>query len=188
MQFVADVHDTELNSVMSPDAAGSGAVNAVHFPPVHCSASGARLNEVLVSEPPVPTATQSFTAGQDTPLSRLSCSGLAVVWSDQALPFQCPASALPPLFVPTAVQFPVAGQATPFSSPSCLVVTADHFRPFQCSARVMPDSRAPTAMQSLAHRHEMPAGSAATTWAASGWVLQVRPFQPSPSRCMDFLL
>jgi len=137
MQFVADVHDTELNSAKSPDAAGSRAVNAVHFPPVHCSASGARLTEVLISEPPVPTATQSFTAGQDTPLSRLSCSGLAVVWSDQALPFQCAASALPPLFVPTAVQFPVAGQATNPPSSALIADQQGHIALMQVSGRTL---------------------------------------------------
>ena len=77
------------------------------------------------------------------------------------------------MFCPTAVQFPVAGQATPISSPSCLVVTADHFRPFQCSARVIPESRPPTAMQSLAHRQAMPADSPVTTGVASGWAVQV---------------
>ena len=103
----------------------------------------------------------------------MSWSGLAADWSDQAFPFQCAASAFPPLFVPTAVQFPVAGQATPISSPSCLVVTADHFRPFQCSARVIPESRA-------AYGHAVlgpPAGDAgrlaATTGVASGWAVQV---------------
>src|ERR1035438_4313882 len=188
MQFVAEPHDTELSSVMSPAGAGSGTVRAAHFPPVHCSAIGNRSSSELVGEPPVPTATQSVVAAQDTPPSKLSPCGLAADSSDQAFPFQCAASALPPSFVPTAVQFPLAGQDTPISSPSCLVGTTDHFRPFQCSARVPPESRPPTAMQSLAQVQEMPAGSAATTGVASAWVLQVRPFQPSPSSCMDFLL
>ncbi len=69
---------------MSPAGAGSGTVSTAHFPPVHCSASGARSSAELVTEPPVPTATQSCTAGQDRPPSRLSCSGLATDWSDQA--------------------------------------------------------------------------------------------------------
>ena len=138
--------------------------------------------------PPVPTATQSFVAGQDTPASRLSWCGLAADWSDQALPFQCAASAFPPSFEPTAVQFPVAGQDTLSRAPSCLVVRADHFRPFQCSASVMPDSRVPTAMQSLAQVQERPAGSAATTGVASGCVVQVCPFHPSPSSRVLFLL
>src|SRR3984957_4670566 len=188
MQFVDEVHDTELSSEVSPAGAGLGTVSTAHFPPVQCSASGARASAELVTEPPVPTATQSFTAVQDTPPRALNWSGLATDWSDQAFPFQCAASAFPPMFCPTAVQFPVAGQATPISSPSCLVVRADHFRPFQCSARVMPESRLPTAMQSLAHRHEMPAGGAATTGAASGWVVQVCPFQPSPSSRMLFFV
>src|ERR1039458_5425963 len=188
MRLVAEVHDTELSSVMSPAGAGSGTVRTVHFPPAHCSARGARSSAELVAVPAVPTATQSVVAGQDTPPRTLSCCGLAGDSSDQAFPFQCAASAFPPLFVPTAVQFPVAGQATPTSSPSCLVVTADQFRPFQCSARVIPESRSPTAMQSLDQVQEMPAGSAATTGLASGWVLQVWPFQPSPSSCMDFVL
>src|ERR1700722_20105100 len=188
MQFVAEVHDTELSSEASPAGAGSGTVSTAHFPPVQCSASGARASAELVTEPPVPTATQSFTAVQDTPPRALNWSGLATDWSDQAFPFQCAARAFPPLFCPTAVQFPVAGQATPISSPSCLVVRADHFRPFQCSARVIPESRPPTAMQSLAPRQGIAADSAATTGVASGWAVQVCPFQPSPSSRMLLLL
>src|ERR1700722_20664035 len=130
MQLLAEVHDRELSPEISPAGAGSGTVRSVHFPPVHRSASGARSTCELVDEPPVPTATQSFTAAQDTLARRLSCSGLATDWSDQAFPFQCAASAFPFSFVPTAVQFPVAGQATPIRAPSCLVVRADHFRPF----------------------------------------------------------
>ena len=123
--------------------------------------------------PARPTATQSFTAEQDRLASTFSCCGLATDWSDQVFPFQCAASALPALFEPTAVQFPVAGQDTPYSPPRCLVVRADHCRPFQCSARVIPVSRWPTAVQSLAHRQAMPAAWAATTGVASGWAVQV---------------
>src|SRR5450631_1466505 len=168
MQFVAEVHDTELSSTRSPAGAGSGTVSTAHFPPVHRSARGARVIDVLVAVPPTPTAMQSFTAVQDTLDRALSCFGLATDWSDQVFPFQCAASAFPPLLEPTAVQFPVAGQEIPASSPLCLVVTADHFRPFQCSARVIPESRSPTAVQSLAHLHEMPNGSPAAAGVASG--------------------
>src|SRR3984885_11598791 len=188
MRVVAEVQDTELSSAMSPAGAGSGTVRTAHFPPVHRSATGARSTAELVRVPPVPTATQSFVAGQDPPASRLSWCGLAADWSDQALPFQCAASAFPPSFEPTAVQFPVAGQDTPSRVPSCLVARADHLRPFQCSASVMPDSRVPTAMQSLAQVQERPAGSAATTGVASGCVVQVCPFHSSPSSWGLFLL
>ena len=70
----------------------------------------------------------------------------------------------------------------------CLVVCADHLLPFQCSARVRPEVRSPTAMQSLAHVQEMWYGSPCTTGVESGWMLQVRPFQPSPSNWTVFAL
>src|SRR5882757_9103420 len=162
MQFVAEVHDTEFSSEMSPAGAGFGGAMTVQLPPVHCSARGAREIAEFDAVPAVPTATQSCTAVQDTLPSALNCCGLATDWSDQLFPFQCAASAFPAMFEPTAVQFPVAGQDTPASRPRCLVVWADHFRPFQCSARVIPVFRWPTAVQSLAHRHEMPNGWLAT--------------------------
>src|ERR1039458_9989960 len=117
MRLVAEVHDTELSSVMSPAGAGSGTVRTVHFPPAHCSERGARSSAELVAVPAVPTATQSVVAGQDMPPSTLSFCGLAGHSSAPAFAFRCGAGVFPPLFVPTAVQFPVAGQATPTSSP-----------------------------------------------------------------------
>ncbi len=66
MQFVAEMHDTELSSTRSPEAPGSGTVRAVQVPPVHCSARGAVASAVLDAVPAVPTAMQAVVAGQDT--------------------------------------------------------------------------------------------------------------------------
>jgi hypothetical protein len=40
MQFVAEMHDTELSSTRSPDVPGFGTLRVVQVPPVHSSAGG----------------------------------------------------------------------------------------------------------------------------------------------------
>ena len=95
VQFVAEMHDTELSSTTSPEAPGSGTVRAVQAPPVHCSASGVRAFAVLDPVLPAPTAIQAVVAGQATLCRKVSGCGSAGDSSDQAFPFQCAASALP---------------------------------------------------------------------------------------------
>ena len=65
MQFVAEVHDTELSSEISPEGAGFAGRSTAHFPPVQLLGERGQGKRWAVV-PAVPTATQSFTAVQDT--------------------------------------------------------------------------------------------------------------------------
>jgi len=118
----------------------------------------------------LPTATQSFAAGQDTPTSSLAGAGFGVGWIDHRDPFHRSARVcvyLPPPLRPTAVHARRDEQETPHSAapaePRGLGVGwMLHRRPSHRSASVMarlpgrPRGGPPTAVHALADVHDTP--------------------------------
>src|SRR5215470_18053779 len=109
-----------------------------------CSASG---RASLLAPPSVvssPTAAQVRAAVQDTERKILCDTGVAVCWSDHAVPFQTSASACAVTDVrenePTAVQLAVRAQEIPVRKPPRAELVGSgalrgvHTLPFQCSA------------------------------------------------------
>src|SRR5579875_196043 len=163
-----------------------------HPLPPQCSTSVAVTPALVTYDP---TAVQLVASGHDTD-SRLALPpdpGLTVVWTVQALPFQCSASTRPGpellAYWPTAVQLVAVRQDTLVSAfqvePGLALGRADQVRPVRCSASVtvvlalFPDC--PTATQLGPETHEMPFHVTSFRPAATG-VASTRhavPFQCS---------
>jgi len=141
------VHDTELSWVAIFDPRGAGVETAVHLVPFQCSLAG-------TSPPsePVPTARQSFLAGQAIPSNATRL--LLKVYSLHPVPFQWAAYGTTPEPKPVAQQSKRPAQDTASGAVSAVGGGLSfQLEPFQAAA--MPWLRSdPTARQPLAVQHD----------------------------------
>ncbi len=185
MQLAPDEHDTPTSEV-SVDPLGFGVDAIDQLVPFQCSARA--FWDVDVEENP--TAAQSVSLAQDTPLNAVSSDpvGLAEATIDQVVPFQ---RSINPVIIefdafverPTAKQSVADEHDNPLkedsNAPTGLgVATSTQLVPFQCSANVA-SSDVPTALQSITLGHNTCNSSLCDVCETSGVTDQRVPSQCS---------